>query len=439
MSKRTVGLAALLILALIGILYSNPVDYYLVQIKSRGVSPAQQWQEDLQYLAKKMPERHKNLFHSISADEFQQAVDHLKDQLPTLTDNQSIVELMRLVALVSSRGRDGHTQLWPFQEATGFHVFPLRLYLFSDGLFVVDAQEPYQNAIGARLVKIGSTDIEEIFRILDPLIPRDNEMAVKKQGPVMSLAPEILHALGFIDNVEAADFTFEKGEEQPFTLHLTPITWNDYRTRFRGFYILPEQEELLYLRKVWEDFWFTYLEETNTLYLQYNVVTKKTASGETMARFSRRIETFIAAHTVDRMVIDLRHNSGGDNTTYRPLLERLSKNKAINQRGKLFTLIGRTTFSAAGNFATDMERHTETLFVGEPTGSSPNQYGDAKPLRLPHSKVTVYISSRYWQKSDPDDERLWHEPDIAVAFSSQDYFLKRDPVLEAVLNYEVER
>jgi len=184
-----------------------------------------------------------------------------------------------------------------------------------------------------------------------------------------------------------------------------------------------------------ERFWFTLLEDTKTLYIQYNAVQAKTQSGESIAQFSQRIDEFADQNSVERIVIDLRHNNGGNNTTYRPLINVLSQNEAINQAGKLFTIIGRQTFSAAGNFATDMERATHTLFAGEPMGSSPNQYGDAKPLLLPNSQIIVNISSRYWQKSDADDERLWIAADLSVELSSTDYFSNHDPVMTAILNY----
>ena len=57
---------------------------------------------------------------------------------------------------------------------------------------------------------------------------------------------------------------------------------------------------------------------------------------------------------VDRVVVDLRNNGGGDNRRYGPLLEAL-RDPRIDRPGRLFVLIGRLTFSAAGNFATDVE------------------------------------------------------------------------------------
>ena len=59
----------------------------------------------------------------------------------------------------------------------------------------------------------------------------------------------------------------------------------------------------------------------------------------------------------------------------------------VNQPGKLFTIIGRQTFSAAMNCVNRMKLNTDTLFVGEPTGSSPNMYGDNAPVVLPQQQI----------------------------------------------------
>ncbi len=120
--------------------------------------------------------------------------------------------------------------------------------------------------------------------------------------------------------------------------------------------------------------------------------------------------------------------------TYAPFLEMIRANQFINRPGKLFTIIGRGTFSAASNFVTDIERATSTLLVGEATGGSPNQYGDAEHIELPNSRLLVLVSTRYHQRSGPDDPRLTHEPHIQAPLSSSDYFAGRDPALEAILD-----
>lgn len=129
----------------------------------------------------------------------------------------------------------------------------------------------------------------------------------------------------------------------------------------------------------------------------------------------------------------LRQNGGGDSHFYAPLLSVL-KDPRIDLPGHLFVLTDRLTFSAAANFATDVEQSTSATFAGEPMGGGLNFWGDALWVELPQYLLPmgVGISTRYWQKSAPDDPRLTIEPDIAVPVLSGDYFGDLDPVLEAV-------
>jgi len=378
---------------------------------------------------------HPNLFYSLNEKDFEQAVTQLDADIPNLSDNEIILELMRLVALVSREGgRDGHTRISPFQEATGFHILPLRLYLFSDGWFVVDAQEPHQDLIGRQLVRIGDMEVDQVYTRLDRFITRDNLMTVKEKMPLLFLCPEVLQVSGIIQDSQQVRLTFENGEELEFETSLGPVSWQDYSAWIEEPTITPLP--LVYRTNPKENFRLEYREGVHILYIQYNEVRLSTQSGETMWQFSQEIESIMENHVVERVIIDLRYNGGGNNFTYPPLLNVLSQNDQINQPGKLFTIIGRRTFSAAINFATEMEGTTHTLFVGEPTGGSPNQYGDAISLFLPNSGLRVEISSVYWEKSEPDDERLTLEPDIMVELSSEDFFANRDPAIEAILNYQ---
>ena len=54
-------------------------------------------------------------------------------------------------------------------------------------------------------------------------------------------------------------------------------------------------------------------------------------------------------------------------------------------------------------------------------------------FRLPYSRLGGSISNRYWQDSDPWDDRPWIEPDVSVVPTAEDYFEGRDPVLERVV------
>ncbi len=96
------------------------------------------WREDLNVLMTRMEDVHPNLYWRVSEEEVETAVNTLNAQIPNLTDQEIIVEFARIVSLF-----DGHTHLPLFQPNVDFHLYPIRLYQFSDGLFVVDADEPY--------------------------------------------------------------------------------------------------------------------------------------------------------------------------------------------------------------------------------------------------------------------------------------------------------
>jgi hypothetical protein len=98
-------------------------------------------------------------------------------------------------------------------------------------------------------------------------------------------------------------------------------------------------------------------------------------------------------------------------------------------------LISRSTFSAAQNFITELERRTKVTFVGETSGGSPNLYGDVQPVELPTAGVSVNVAAIYWQKSFAADTRVAIEPKVALPLSSRAFLRGKDPVLAAALAY----
>jgi len=406
------------------------------------------WREDLDFLTNSMETIHPNLFFHISEETFNEEIQRLNRNIPNLTNQQIMIEIMKLIALV----KDGHTLLPPFQDETGFRMYPLQLYLFSDGLFVIDAYEPYQHAIGTKIVQISNMDVNTAYDLLSMYISHDNNSTVRSIMPVRFLIPEMLEAVGIIEHPEQPEFVLEKENGERITLNPKPIEFDEYKEwvfpenpRWPSFINyeeltfltdLPQRDDVLYLQNRYNElYWQTYLEDSKTLYIQYNLVLGNSPDSGSISQFSKTLEEIITTQPVEKVILDMRHNPGGDNTTYRPLLELLTKSETINQSGKLFVIIGRKTFSAAVNFVTELERDSHAIFVGESTGGSPNLYGDARTIQLPNSKLSVNISTKYWEMSTADDTRLWIEPQHSVELSSAEYFNNQDPALEFILEY----
>ncbi len=144
------------------------------------------------------------------------------------------------------------------------------------------------------------------------------------------------------------------------------------------------------------------------------------AAPEHAALVGQRV-TRIGARAIEPLLAAARPHVSGDNDAMRDAFVPLA-------------LIGPHTYSAAVNLASDLERETHTLFVGQPTGAGANHCGDALRFVLPRTGVPVRCSTVRWQKSDPRDRRTAILPDVQVADRFADWRAGRDPVLDAALS-----
>jgi hypothetical protein len=114
--RRTVLLVCCLF-ALIGFLFTHCEAQSAKIDRIVDTATAKKWQEDLRYLARELPKRHKDLFHAMTREQFEAAVKNLDERIPNLSQEQIIVELQRIVAMI----RDGHTRIqdFPFGSKIG--------------------------------------------------------------------------------------------------------------------------------------------------------------------------------------------------------------------------------------------------------------------------------------------------------------------------------
>lgn len=383
------------------------------------------WRADIDGLLTARESNHPDPWHGMTRAEWVAAADAAKARIPDLTDDQALVELVRLAAMPSWNGRDGHSGIF-LTQGSGVHVYPVRLWQFSDGLVITAARPPGEDLVGSRVTAIGGHPIEEVLRLVEPLSPRDNPATLLAFAPRYAGVSEVLSGLGLIDRAGPAPFSLVGRDGTTREVTIEPVTVEEDVAWHQGRAVQLPPLDAPWLRDQAKPLWWSYLADAQTLYVQYNAVEPGIdgVADEILAR--------ARTGDVERVVVDLRHNGGGDNTTMAHL-EQVLRDPAIDRPGRLIVLIGRNTFSAAANFATDLEQSTGATFAGEAMGGSPNNYGDAREVALPYAGQSVSVATRFWQRSAADDERITIEPDIVAALSSDDYFSGRDPVLEAVL------
>jgi hypothetical protein len=397
---------------------------------------ARAWEEDLRFMAQQMQQKHKNLYHSISAQDFNGRVDALKARIPMLSRAEVIVELAKIVAAVG----DGHTNIYPTRDPKiGFHTLPVAFTFFGDQLYVRAVREAQRALLGARVLRIGSLDVGDAYTAVKTMIGHDNDGGARYWAQYLLAMPEVLEALHIMSGLEDVPLTLATNHGQmQVTLHpfeIVEVMSGDTSTLFypRKGWIdvcdLAPGRDPLWLREINVPFHFEH--SGSLLYIQINKISN--APNETLAHFAQRLHDEIAKTNPDKVAIDLRQNRGGDGTLNVPLVRSIIRSEGIDRPGHLFGIIGPATFSAAQMLTDALERYTNVIFVGEPTGSKGNTYGDSRKINLPNSGITVRVSIYYWQDWYPWDDREATAPQIPAPMTFDAYSHKLDPALQAIL------
>jgi len=172
--------------------------------------------------------------------------------------------------------------------------------------------------------------------------------------------------------------------------------------------------------------------------MQFNVVVEQ--EEESFEEFRNRMWKEVDAHadSIEYFILDLRYNPGGNGLMVMPFLNEIIKRDFINRKGHFYTLIGRATNSAAVLFMAELSMHTQTLFVGEPSGAAFNMFSDARFAgKLPNSGLNFNIATEYFNVSWPANKNYTIIPQYPAPFSADDFFSGKDPALEAVLSGKI--
>jgi hypothetical protein len=378
---------------------------------------------ELDELVRLLEQTHPEPYHSVSRSEFRAALDAYAADLPQLNDSEAVVGMMRVWALLSRDGRDGHQFALPVDEHAG-PILPIRVYEFADGLHVTAAAAPHETLAGARITAIAGVPVDEVLAAVEPLVPRDGPSTVPAFRPILLLRTDVLAGLGIVgEGPVELDVELADGSGRTVALDPMPLdAYLDWAGAF-GMSQLPSNPDLAYL--VASAPFTARLLDGGVAHLRYRFIAAPDLA---------EVRGWLEAGEVDRMVLDLRQNPGGDNTTFAPLLA-LVRDFAATHPGATAVLTDRITFSAAANLATSVARATDAIFVGEPMGGGLNFWDDVGWVELRSLPVPmrVAVSTRWWEFADTGDPRLTIEPDVLVPVAAADHFAGHDPALEAAL------
>jgi hypothetical protein len=343
----------------------------------------------------------------------------LRPQIPQLSDDEIALSLMRLVA----SAHVAHNEVF-LPEGGCTACLPLGFTWYSDGLAVTSAAPEYANALGARVVKIGDETPEQLLEKLAPYIAHENDVRLRHAATGYLRIKAVLGHFELLSPDGRLPLTLQKTGQQPYSV---TVAFAGPQSKLEGISEALHLRTPLFASHPGVYYWYQYLADSQTLYIQYNRC--ENDPRQPFAEFARQALAETDAHPVRRVVIDLRQNGGGNSRILGPLRSGLAERaKSV---GHFYVLIGPRTFSSALDNALELRQSLQAMLVGEPTGGSPNGYGETKEFVLPNSKLTVQYTTKYFGRKDAAPSSL--QPQVLVLRTFADVLAGRDPALEAAI------
>lgn len=372
------------------------------------------------------------------------------------------VEFFRHIGQLSHLFQDGHSFLiWPYQELDalreqGAKPFPFLVKLSANGVFVAKNYQ-YQNQqlpAGSQLISINGVAVTDIFANAQRYV--GGETAALRQAFVAERLPFLLWAVyGFIDQF---DIEYSHLGKTQRLLIDNQQSWQVNQTQD-----IDTNADITYRRLN---------DATGYLEVTSFDVEPDVFSDQLKAAFSQ-----IAQDKVSALVIDIRHNTGGNTDTATELASNIANkpfrlvsqmteklnaenrgvfgykgdigeiissewhdyvkpNASVNHfKGNVVVLIGPVSYSAAIVFATTVQDNQFGILAGKATGGFANQSAQGNLFNLPHSQLRAYVATRLLVRPSGNSAVSAVIPGLPVADKLQDQQNGIDTALQQVLQH----
>ena len=387
------------------------------------------------------------------------------------------VELNRWLALL----RDAHTFLM-LDDAS---LYPFTLRYYEGSFYFRSLPDSVPDCTGKELIAMNGRAVDSLIQELMVYVPSENQVKACITGSFFMNHKAFLNALG-IDTDRDIRFMFADGGEVRLPSSLDKGAAGSHQVKQVLHPVTARRNEP-----------FHYQITGDTCYFQFNAMIDKFSywqgcrlmqvspdkavadSLPLFADFLDEMARAMAVHNVNRLVIDMRYNGGGNSVLGDVLLEFLGvsfqdirpfrsyirvsdflqtcypalfiRDKYESMRGKLVeqnqvmndlaadmpkpssrfhgevTFIqGQNTFSSANYLLTLVKDNALFPIIGTPTSQSPTCFGDVLCVELPYTQTKGYISHSYFVRPDERNQETSLLPDSLVRTSLKDWLNGKD-------------
>lgn len=429
--------------------------------------------DDLEFMLQTMEEVHPNLFFHLSREDMKPLVEDVKRKL---LDGQNRIEFFALIASLTTRFYDGHTQVFPPNEEYRKHVhgggliFPFDVNCSSGKIKVVRSySEKNQLLEGAFITSINEHSDEDLLDSMISLLSSESRDTSLKRLSIsfrkmlfLLLGSSdtfnvTLNINGKLEKIELQGVTSEKisqEKEQNSETDEIPYRFEIHKREgytildFRSFVDLDRFKS--FLRNMFEEIKSTGVKNL-IIDLRKNeggnsLLTDELCSYLTDKPFRQfsRMDLKIS-HRIRRYYsVMMRYLSpfplnilparilffspwskpvGGVAST--EIKAKKSKTNKLRFSGKVIALTGAYTYSSATGLAAVLKDHDLGKIVGAPTGGFASSYGDSYLFSLPNTRLQCSVSHKLFIRPDGDEAQEPVQPDYPIDAGDSDTGIDR--------------
>jgi len=408
---------------------------------------ADDWISDIDYLITRLEIMHPNLYSMVTEENFKAAAESLQKRIPELTEIERFVGVMELVAMI----QDGHTGAM-VQEyfmgnptaATNSYFYLVDFQQLSDGLFIAGIQDEHAEMLGKKVISFNGVPASQMISKMYNLISGDNDSGRRATIPIFLAFSPLLEYCGLENVNQSLSLRLQNSDGTEFDFKMTPPPLAEAfgsimsymqgapNSGMKNVAELTDNPVPLYKMNPANSYWFKYLPEHKTMYVK--LLSMEPKEEENFEQFYARMFKALDKNKAEKLVLDVRLNSGGDHYEL-PLLKGVIARSHIDKADKLFVIAGRKTFSAAQHFVNQFDLYTNATEVGENTGSKANFFGAVRRFNLPRTNVPIRSSIAYHQDDSTWNIEAGTRPRFYAPLSSSDLVSNRDPALELIFKF----
>lgn len=396
--------------------------------------------EDLNFLIDNVEKRHVDFYQRANRDSIQVMKKKVSSML---TKSMNRTEFFKVLGLFNPYFNDAHCLVFPLRDEAnkkkeeGAPLFPFHVQL--DEFGVLRPERSYER--------------------------HSDGTVIDKSWPIASING--ISTSNILDSIEL----YSHGETKNLRRHMTTLLFSDWLFSLYGWYgdfELTFGNEIKTVQvkpgDIWKSLELNVVQYNRLEIFNDNVGYLRLGSfdvDEHKSQYKKFIESSfdsLSKQGVDKLIIDVRGNTGGQSDAGELVLQYLT-NKNLSQvskaydrihegnagwlnyrgnpgdikvlnmgsnkmikphklekqfKGQVLVLFDEMTYSAGIIFITIVQDHKLAQTLGRPTGGFANQTGNIEAFQLPNSKLTVYAPSRKFVRVNGNNTIHPVVPDIIV-------------------------